>query len=234
MKPRIFVVCIAALLVGAYGALHLSSLRNFQLFGHLVDRVDTTSRVVALTFDDGPTPQGTDSILSILQREGIQATFFFTGAELAANPHLASRFVREGHELGNHSFSHRWMILKSPSFIRSELERTDSLIRQAGYAGTIHFRPPYGKKLAGLPWYLSRDRRTTIMWDVEPDSYSEVARSADRIVSHVLENVQPGSIILLHVMYSSRKESLRSVEGIIRGLKEQGYRFVTVSELLGA
>lgn len=233
MKARIFAACVVVLLAGAYGALRLSNLRSFQLFGHLVDRVDTTSRVVALTFDDGPTPSGANSILSILRREGVRATFFFTGAELAANPLLASGFVREGHELGNHSFSHRRMVLKLPSFIRTEVERTDSLIRQAGYAGPIYFRPPYGKKLIGLPYYLSRSQRTTIMWDVEPDSSADVARSADRIVTHVLENVRPGSIILLHVMYPSRETSLRSVEGVIRGLKEQGYRFVTVSELLG-
>jgi chitin deacetylase len=234
MKLRIVALGLVVVLAAAYGAPRLSNLRSYQLFGHLVDRVDTTARVVALTFDDGPTPQGTDRILSTLRREGVRATFFFTGAELAAHPHLASRFVLEGHELGNHSFSHRRMVLKSPSFIRAELERTDALIRRAGYAGPIHFRPPYGKKLIGLPWYLSRSQRTTIMWDVDPDSSADVARSADRIVTHVLDNVRPGSIVLLHVMYPSREASLRSVEGVIRGLREQGYRFVTVSELLRA
>jgi chitin deacetylase len=232
VRRAVVLLCGLALLFLAWGAWNLSDARGFQLFGRIVDRVDTGSPVVALTFDDGPTPAGTDSILAILERQGVRATFFFTGAEMAENPALAPRFARAGHELGNHSWSHRRMLLRSPAFIRSEIERTDSLIRAAGHRGPIHFRPPYGKKLVGLPWYLSRTGRTTIMWDVEPDSYPDVASSAERIVSHVDERVRPGSIVLLHVMYASRRESLGAVEGVIEGLRGRGYRFVTVSELL--
>jgi peptidoglycan/xylan/chitin deacetylase (PgdA/CDA1 family) len=234
MKLWIAFIVALGLPVAAYGAWRIADSRDFQLFGELVHRVDTTDPVVAITFDDGPSPLATDSILAILEREGIRATFFFTGAELAANPDLTPRFVQAGHELGNHSYTHKRMLLKSPSFIRREVESTDSLIREAGYLGDIHFRPPYGKKLIGLPWYLSRTDRMTVMWDVEPDSYAEIGSSADRIVAHVLEEVRPGSIIILHVMYPSRRESLRSVEGIVRGLKQRGYRFVTISELASA
>ena len=234
MRLRVLTACALLLLLiaGAYAAWRISSLRTFQLFGELVDRVETTSPVVALTFDDGPTPTASDSILAILRREGVSATFFFIGAELAANPSLAPRFVRDGHELGNHSYSHQRMLLKSPGFIRRELESTDSLLRQAGQPAPIHFRPPYGKKLFGLPWQLARSQRTTIMWDIEPESNPAVAQNADSIVAQVLEKARPGSIILLHVMYPSRQESLRSVEGIVRGLKARGYRFATVSELI--
>jgi chitin deacetylase len=124
------------------------------------------------------------------------------------------------------------MVLKTPSFIESEIERTDQLIRQAGYQSTIHFRPPYGKKLILLPYFLSRISRKTITWDVEPDSYPEVAADSNKIVAHVMEKVRPGSIILLHVMYKSRSESLKAVKGVITGLKGQGYSFKTVSEAL--
>jgi peptidoglycan-N-acetylglucosamine deacetylase len=234
MRIRIAALCLLALVASAYAAWRLADSRTFQLFGTLVDRVETSAPVVALTFDDGPTAEGTDSILSILRAEGARATFFFTGAELAENPGLAARFVRAGHEIGNHSYSHGRMVFRSPGFYRREVESTDSLIRDGGYSGAIHFRPPYGKKLLGLPWYLARNDRTTIMWDVEPDSYPEIARSADRIVSHVLDEVRPGSIVILHVMYPSRRESLRAVPGIIRGLKQRGFRFLTVSELLGS
>ena len=223
---------VVVLMAGAAGAWRFSGARSVQLFGTLVDRVDTTERVVALTFDDGPTPAASDSILAVLRREGVRATFFFTGAELEENPGLGERFVREGHELGNHSYSHERMLLRTPGYLRREVESTDSLIRRAGYTGPIHFRPPYGKKLVGLPLYLSRTGRTTIMWDVEPDSYPEVGASAERIVSWVTEHARPGSIVLLHVMYSSRRESLRAVPGVIRALEGRGYRFVTVSELL--
>jgi peptidoglycan/xylan/chitin deacetylase (PgdA/CDA1 family) len=234
VRRAVVLLSVLALLFMAWGAWSVSDARGFQLFGHIVDRVETASPVVALTFDDGPTAAGADSILAILQRRGVRATFFFTGAEMQENPALAPRFVRAGHELGNHSWSHRRMLLRPPSFIRSEIERTDSLIRAAGHRGAIHFRPPYGKKLVGLPWYLARTGRTTIMWDVEPDSYPEVAASAERIVAHVSERARPGSIILLHVMYASRRESLGAVEGVIEELQARGLRFVTVSELLRA
>jgi chitin deacetylase len=124
------------------------------------------------------------------------------------------------------------MVLMTPGAIKDEIEMTDRLIRDAGYAGEIHFRPPYGKKLFLLPAYLSKTKRKTITWDVEPDSYADVAADADKIVAHVLERVRPGSIIILHVMYPSRAASLKSVAGIIEGLKQQGYEFKTVSELL--
>lgn len=224
-------VALTALLLLAWGAWTVADSRSFQLFGELVDRVETADSVVALTFDDGPAG-GADSVLAMLAREGVRGTFFFTGAELAERPELAPRFVAAGHELGNHSFSHQRMLLRTPGFIRREIETTDSLIRAAGHSGPIHFRPPYGKKLLGLPWYLARTDRVTVMWDVEPDSYAEVASSAERIVAHVQERVQPGSIIILHVMYPSRGEVLRSVPGIIRSLRGRGYRFVTVSELI--
>jgi len=231
LVTRLAIALLAATAL-AWSGLRLSSLRGFQFFGELVNRVETTAPIVALTFDDGPTPTGTDSILAILRREGIRATFFLTGSETEMNPDLAARIVEDGHELGNHSWSHRRMVLKSPGFIRDEVERTDSLLRRAGHDGPIHFRPPYGKKLLGLPWYLARTGRTTITWDVEPESYPEVDGDTERIVAHVLENSRPGSIILLHVMYPGRRATMRSVEGIVRGLRERGLEFVTVSELL--
>lgn len=210
----------------------LAGSRSFQLFGTIVHRVETSDRVVALTFDDGPTPEATDSILDMLADAGVRATFFFTGSELAENSGLATRYLEAGHELGNHSFSHQRMVFKGRAFIASEIETTDSLLRAAGQRGPIHFRPPYGKKLVALPRYLSRTGRVTIMWDVEPDSYPEVASDRHAIVEHVRSRVRPGSIIILHVMYPGRGESLAAVPGIIDSLREEGFEFVTVSELL--
>jgi peptidoglycan/xylan/chitin deacetylase (PgdA/CDA1 family) len=148
------------------------------------------------------------------------------------NRHWISDQQVAGHELGNHTWSHKRMVLKTPSFIQSEVERTDQLIRQAGHQGAIHFRPPFGKKLFLLPWYLAKNSRKTITWDVEPESYPEIDADSNRIIEHVLANTKPGSIILLHVMYKSRVESRKSVRGIISGLRREGYSFKTVSEML--
>jgi peptidoglycan/xylan/chitin deacetylase (PgdA/CDA1 family) len=137
--------------------------------------------------------------------------------------------VEAGHEVGNHTATHRRMVLVGGGTVAEEIERTDDAIRAAGYDDEITFRPPYGKKLVALPRYLADHDRTTVMWDVEPDSG---ASDADAIVRTALEETRPGSIILLHVMYPARESSLAAVPGIVEGLRAEGYRFVTVSELL--
>jgi len=204
--------------------------RGYQLFGEIVPRVNTSRPVVALTFDDGPVPPYTSELLSILREKNIKATFFVIGQNIEKSPLLAEQIEKEGHELGNHTYSHQRMVFKSYDFIESEIEKTDQLIRKAGHTGEIHFRSPYGKKLFLLPLYLSRSQRKNIFFDIEPDS--DVMASADQIVERVLAQTLPGSIILLHVENKSRQESFKSVARIIDGLKIDGYQFVTVSGLL--
>ena len=225
-------LAFALLIAVLFGAWRVSDLRGWQAFGHIVPRVETAEKVVALTFDDGPTEAGADSILPLLDSLGVRATFYVNGGDLARQPEVARRIVAAGHELGNHTWSHRRMLLRSQGYIRREVERTDSMIRVVGYGGPIHFRPPYGKKLLGLPWYLHRTGRTTVTWDVEPESFPEIDGNAERITAHVLQRARPGSIILLHVMFRSRAESRRAVPAIVAGLRARGYGFATVSELM--
>lgn len=227
-----FVLAFVAVVGTAVGLWQVSRSRTFQFFGRLVHRVNTSQRVVALTFDDGPVPGATDRILAALERADVRATFFVTGAELEANVAEGRKIVAAGHELGNHSYSHERMVFVTPARVRDEIERTDRLIREAGQRGEIFFRPPYGKKLFALPRYLSETGRTSVTWDVEPESYPEVAADSERVAEHVLANARPGSIIILHVMYPGRAESLEAVEKIAAGLKARGYGFKTVSELL--
>ncbi|MFA9558305.1 polysaccharide deacetylase family protein [Evansella sp. AB-rgal1] len=233
MKKITIILCIVlALLVGnSYVLYEVSGSRSFQFFGELVTKIETSEKVVALTFDDGP-GINTDEILHMLQTHDVKGTFYLTGSEIEEDFEKAVRIVKHGHEIGNHTYSHPRMVLKSPSFITEEIKETDKLIREIGYEGDIHFRPPYGKRLFILPYYLSSNDRKTILWDIEPETYPEIAASSDKITKHVVENVEPGSIILLHVMYESRRESLDAVAPIITALKDEGYTFVTVSQLL--
>lgn len=229
---QIAVLSILFLGAIAFGLYSLSNARTYQVFGDLVARVDTQTPVVALTFDDGPTKEYTGEVLAILDELDVPATFFVTGREVTENPDEARAIVAAGHELGNHTYSHPRMVLKSYGTIRSEVEETDAAIRAIGYEGPIHFRPPYAKKLFALPWYLSANDRTTIMWDVEPETYPDIADNLDAFVAHVVEEARSGSIVLMHVMYESREVSRQALPRIVAGLRERGFDFVTVSQLL--
>lgn len=234
MRKKLLIASPFVLLVGFVTLWQVSNSRSFQFFGTIIPRVNTSEKVVALTFDDGPTKGATDEVLRALREMNVKATFFVMGAELEQNMDEGRKIVAAGHELGNHSYSHVRMVLVTPSFVREEIEKTDRLIKEAGYTGEINFRPPYGKKLLALPYYLSKTGRKTIMWDIEPDSNPRRASDSRTIIEETQKRVRPGSIILLHVMYSSRQQSLNAVKGIIESLQQEGYRFVTVSELLAA
>ncbi len=222
----LFTVCI--LIVCGYGLLQVSKSRTFQFFGSIVNRVDSEEKVIALTFDDGPETY-TNEVLDVLQDKQIKATFYVIGERLQENLKIGKRIADEGHELGNHSYTHQRFLFKPLSFIDSEIQNTNQLIREAGYEGAITFRPPYGKKLLGLPWYLNKHNIETIMVDVEPDTYGT---TSDFFVEYTITNTKAGSIILLHPFCETCSEQRKAVPLIVDALKEKGYTFVTVSELL--
>lgn len=138
-----------ALLGLVAGLWHVSNARDFQVFGTVVSRVDTERRLVALTFDDGPTTSHTAEILALLAEHDLRATFFLTGRAMADQPGLTRAIVAAGHQVGNHSWSHPRMLLMGYSRVADEIERTDAGIRAAGYDGEILFRPPLWQEAVG-------------------------------------------------------------------------------------
>lgn len=225
MFTGIGILVIFLLLIGTY---KLMNARTYQLFGRLTSQVHTNQKVVALTFDDGPT-KNVDKILPLLEHYNAKATFFLIGNEIKKYPDEAQKLIKAGEQIGNHTFSHQRMVFKSPSFIKEEIEKTDKLIRHAGYKGEIDFRPPNGKKLIELPYYLSQHNRDTIMWNLEPDTFNTSA--ADKI-NYVKKNIKPGSIILIHAMYDDTGAEFKAIKGILQSLSKEGYKFITVNELL--
>ncbi|MEU0543855.1 polysaccharide deacetylase family protein [Nocardia sp. NPDC005978] len=231
-KRRLLIGAALALVVAlviAAGLYVLMNSRTYQVAGRIVPRVDTDRKIVALTLDDGPTAY-TPEVLKALADVGIPATFYLVGRELAADPDLGAAIARAGHEIGNHSFTHRRMILVGADTVREEIEHTDAEIAKTGYRGVITFRPPNGKKLFALPRYLADHDRTTVMWDVEPDSGKRPTTA--EIVSETVERVRPGSIVLLHTMYESGAASRAAIGPIVAELRARGYEFVTVAQLL--
>jgi len=197
------------------------------LFGNITKQVETTQKVVALTFDDGPT-ENVNMILPLLEKYHAKATFFLIGEEIETHPDEAKKIVEQGHQIGNHTYSHNRMVFKTLSYYKKEIEKTDLLIRNTGFKGKIDVRPPNGKKLIGFPYYLKKHHRDTITWNLEPDSYYSLATDK---VNYVKENIEPGSIILIHPMYDKTDNTLQTIEGILQELSNEGYTFVTVNEL---
>jgi peptidoglycan/xylan/chitin deacetylase (PgdA/CDA1 family) len=229
-KLVIFITFLGLTLVSVYSLNALSKTTKFQVFGELVNHVDTKEKVVALTYDDGPNPPYTNQLIGILERNQIKATFFVVGNIIEKHRATVRLVLSKGHELGNHSYSHQKMTSENPSFIRSEIEKTDQLLRQLGVKEEIHFRAPYGRKLLVLPYILAKMNKKNILWNVNPNDYK--AQNSEVIENYVLEHVSPGSIILLHDGGGDRSRTVTATESLIKKLGEKGYTFKTVSELM--
>jgi peptidoglycan/xylan/chitin deacetylase (PgdA/CDA1 family) len=235
----------ALLALAGFWLYEISENPSNQLFGSTIVSGPADQRVVALTFDDGPNPPYTNAILDVLEREHVHATFFVVGRAVAAYPSIVRREVRDGDAIGNHSWSHSHMILMTPAQVRGSLAKTDQAIYRATGQHTQIMRPPFGAR----DWLvLAQARRlgyTPVMWSVplakdweEPPP----AIIADRIVPYVHD----GAIIVLHdgnrgIVCSSthvapktcdRHSAIDATRLIIERLRGEGYRFVTVPELL--
>jgi peptidoglycan/xylan/chitin deacetylase (PgdA/CDA1 family) len=235
MRPRRRAIWRAAafaiLLFGAAAAVHgISNARCFALSGQSICRVDTQHKLIALTFDDGPTEQGVEHALSELGGRGAKATFFLIGREVDQRPHLVRRISEAGHEIANHSRSHRMLIGHEAAFYDQELRAAHASLVRAGALPPTLFRPPYGKKLWGLPAAVERQGYRMIMVDVEEPRTTDPRAYAKTIV----DEARPGSILLMHLMYRSNETARQALPFVIEGLKERGFRLVTVSELLAS
>jgi peptidoglycan-N-acetylglucosamine deacetylase len=225
-RGAVLVVLLGASLVALREVVNSST---FQLFGDYVARVDTVEKVVALTFDDGPHPTLTPQFLDVLDQHGVKGTFFMMGRNVERFPDVARDVLARGHEIGNHSYSHPKLVLMSPARVRGEIERTDMLLRGIGVAGQIHFRPPHASKFLVLPYVLGQMEKLSVLGDVDPEEWKRPG--AVVMTETVLRQVRPGSIIGLHDPMGG--ESLQTLKNIIPALAAQGYRFMTVSELVG-
>ncbi len=180
-------------------------------------------KVVALTFDDGPSKY-TESILDVLKKYDACATFFVVGNRVPFYGDILRRTLNEGSELGNHSYDHKLLTRLSKEDFQDEVNKTQEAIKKfTGFTPTL-FRPTYGGYTNALKSYT--DLRF-VLWDV--DSRDWEVKSKEKILKNVLPNVKSGSIILMH---DGLKYGLNALEDIVKDLKNDGYKFVTVSELL--
>jgi peptidoglycan-N-acetylglucosamine deacetylase len=188
-----------------------------------------TQKVVALTFDDGPS-DFTPKVLDILRRERVRATFFVIGGQVAGREALLRRELDQGNAIGNHTFTHIDTSGAGPEVSR-EVAKTTAEIKRATNFTPCLFRPPYGSKSAQSVALLRSKGLQVVNWDVDTSDYERPA-SFD-IVQRVLGGAKPGSIVLMHDGGGPRDQSVAALPRIIKGLRAKGYRFVTLDQLLG-
>ncbi len=193
----------------------------------LVTKAKIDSNAVALTFDDGPHPEFTPQVLAVLAKHGMKATFFTIGENLVKYPELARQIVREGHQLGNHSYFHRdYKNLPLAQQI-AEIDRTDALLTDIDGLAKHTFRPPRGELPPSLLMALVRRGQTIAMWSY--DSLDYQGNGAASIVKRFTENpLQRGEIVLLH---DDNMHTLKALEDFLPTWKERGWSSLSLSAL---
>jgi peptidoglycan/xylan/chitin deacetylase (PgdA/CDA1 family) len=204
-----------------------------QWLGRTCWRGRRDTNAAALTFDDGPSPD-TERILDILGAHEARATFFMIGREVESFPGIAQRVLAEGHEVGNHSYSHPSYLFQSASETHVQISRTQSVITETIGVRPQMARPPYGVR---TPAYFRATRALdlrTVQWDVAGFDWKRI--TPRQIADNVLRKAQPGSIILLHdgdsAGKNARKNTVEALPLIIRGLRDRELQIAPLSQLL--
>lgn len=214
MGAAVCLAAMAALAIGGHGTAEPAAAI-----------VNENGPVIALTFDDGPYPKVTGHILDVLEKNGVCATFFVLGSRIEGHEDMLTRMDELGCEIGNHSFSHADLTRLSKADCQRELSDTDAEIRRVtGHEASV-VRPPYGyynktvRSAAGRP---------LILWTVDTNDWR--GKAPGEIADYVIQQAKEGSVILMH---DQQTQTADAMEMIIPTLIEEGFRFVTVSELIG-
>ncbi|NEO84277.1 MAG: polysaccharide deacetylase family protein [Spirulina sp. SIO3F2] len=198
--------------------------------GKTIEQIPLPSnkKVIALTFDDGPSVEFSNKVLYILDKYNIKATFFLLGRHVQQHPERVLQMHNKGHALANHSWSHPYRQL-SPDRAAAEIEHTSTWIEKAAGVKSKFFRPPGGFLENGMANYAMQQGQTVVMWSADSKDFNAPAAT---IVRNVLQQAGPGGIILLHDGGGDRTATVIALPQIIDVLLEQGYTFVTVPELM--
>jgi peptidoglycan/xylan/chitin deacetylase (PgdA/CDA1 family) len=225
------VTVVAVLGFGAYVGAETVSI---HWFGGGITHGSTHSRVVALTFDDGPNVTSTLEIMKILNDAGVKGTFFEVGKAIDADPQITRALYEHGQLLGNHSYEHdqwRWLDPRYP-----ELERAQQAFRRAIGVCPAYYRPPHGDRTPFIAHVVSDHHMRIVMWNASAGDWAE--KSARTIARHIVRAARPGGIIVLHdgldgLPKTNRTVLVRAMPLILAGLREKHLRPVGLDELIG-
>jgi peptidoglycan/xylan/chitin deacetylase (PgdA/CDA1 family) len=203
-----------------WGAFNIRS----QLYLPAICRFNPAFNKIALTFDDGPKGQYTDEILDVLKNHGAKATFFCTGEMLKKYPEIALRIIEEGHEIGNHSYSHQVHFpFKSPNKISEEILKTNQSIKKLTGEEAVYFRPPFGVTNPNIAKAVKNTGMITVGWSIRS---LDTVKKPPKVLEH-LQKAKAGDIILMH---DNRKESPKILEQFLRSYQNKGFDFASLSE----
>ena len=192
--------------------------------------INNSEKVIALTVDDGPWPETTEQMLDIFNQNNVKATFFWIGKSLENSPEIARRVVAQGHAIGNHTWHHLYDSMDAAT-AANEIDRTAKLIYETTGVKTTYFRPPGGVLNNGLAKYAKEQNYSVVMWSVT-SADTDPRAQPEAFVENVLKGAKPGAIVLMHDGGGDRSRTIKALPEMIAGLKKQGYRFVTIPELL--
>lgn len=200
-------------------------------------REDVDEKVVALTFDDGPSPVWTPKVLDVLKHAGVKATFFMLGSHVEKYPDVARRVAREGHDLGNHTYDHHILLNYRASSLKENILRAQETIQKITGVRTVYFRPPKAWLTSGEKKLVRSMGYEVVLWSLNSKDW--VTFDDKYIIKYLMQHVRPGDIILFHdsggafsTEGGDRDETVLAVMRLIERLREKGWRFVTISELL--
>jgi peptidoglycan/xylan/chitin deacetylase (PgdA/CDA1 family) len=194
-------------------------------------------KVVALTFDDGPSPIWTPKILDELKKANIKATFFMLGEHVEKYPELARRVAKEGHEIENHSYDHHVLIYYKLEELEKEIKDTERIIQKVTGKTTRYFRPPKAWLTAQEKKKINELGYKVILWSLNSKDW--VTFDDKYIVKYIVRHIKPGDIILFHdsggvfgTEGGDRHETVKTIPRLVDVLTKKDWRFVTISELL--
>ncbi|MBA3743355.1 polysaccharide deacetylase family protein [Sporichthya sp.] len=192
-------------------------------------RARTDRKVIALTFDDGPSAEHTERLLDELREAKARATFAVVGRNAAQFRDLVRRQHNDGHEVANHTWNHTDLSLHEYDRCKRELSRTDELVADLTGSPTAVIRPPFGRVNGQLLQYAAQTGQKVVLWDMRllEDQFDAAGNAA-----YVLDHLRPGTVVLAHdAGLTKRKVGMAAIPGILAGAHKLGYEFVTVSEM---
>lgn len=200
----------------------------------IIKKGNEDEKIIALTFDDGPDEVFTPQVLDILKKNDVKATFFLVGENLKQNKEIVKRQFEEGHEIGNHTYTHINVAKSGYDKVYEEITKTQEEIKEITGVEPKLFRPPYRAMSRNMCDIIKNKNMNIILWsNLDPRDWSNPGVYS--IVNTIESKVGNGNIILLHDynnLRNSKSQTIQALESVIPYLKEQGYKFVTISELI--